>query len=72
MVLSENAKMKNLNFSVQTPPVLDKSFIGDSQKIKQVLINLVGNAIKFTDKKSVEVISEMENSSKTLTNIKSR
>jgi signal transduction histidine kinase/ActR/RegA family two-component response regulator len=70
LVLHENAKTKELNFSVQTPADLDKWFIGDSQKIKQVLINITGNAIKFTDKGSVVIKSEIESYSNTTTNIK--
>ncbi len=39
---------KNLEFEVNIDPKLPDLFIGDKNKIKQVLINIIINAIKFT------------------------
>jgi signal transduction histidine kinase len=49
------ADEKGLAFSVETPAGFDAKILGDSGCYKQVLTNLVGNAIKFTDQGSVTV-----------------
>ena len=43
-----NAREKGLDFLVDIDNQLKRDFIGDSFRLKQVLINLIANAIKFT------------------------
>ena len=54
-VMSVRAQEKGISLNVHYEAGLYKTFIGDSKHISQILLNLVGNAVKFTDKGSVSI-----------------
>jgi signal transduction histidine kinase/ActR/RegA family two-component response regulator len=54
-IMSVRAHEKGINLSVQYEAGLYKSFLGDSGRIRQILLNLVSNAVKFTDHGSVSI-----------------
>ena len=53
--LSPLADEKKLNLNYQSPENLNSKVVGDRMELHRVFTNLIGNAIKFTDKGSVEV-----------------
>ncbi len=43
------AKEKNLVFKLEMPPAMPRYFLGDGNKLRQIVVNLLSNAIRFTD-----------------------
>jgi signal transduction histidine kinase len=56
------AAEKNLNLKVKIPEILETGK-GDEQRIAQVILNLLGNAIKFTEQGKVDVAATVSNES---------
>ncbi len=55
-VMVGKAREKSLDLVVFVEPQARGVYLGDSMRIRQVLLNLMSNAIKFTDKGAVSVL----------------
>jgi signal transduction histidine kinase/DNA-binding response OmpR family regulator len=55
-VMSGKAREKNLDLIVFVEPHARGCYLGDPLRIRQILLNLMSNAIKFTDKGAVSVL----------------
>ncbi|MBW8898705.1 MAG: PAS domain S-box protein [Massilia sp.] len=58
--LAANARAKGLHVDIEYDPALPTCLRGDELRVRQVLTNLLDNAIKFTEKGSVTVRAEMK------------
>ncbi|MFD2365940.1 response regulator [Pseudoduganella sp. GCM10020061] len=58
-VYRPQAQAKNIAFHIEVPSDLPVAVCGDPNRLRQVLANLVGNAIKFTDRGEIRVCISM-------------
>jgi len=61
-ILYTKAKEKNLEIRIIESSDINRALIGDAGRLRQILINLMGNALKFTDSGFVELKVSVKNS----------
>jgi PAS domain S-box-containing protein len=59
-MLASSAEEKGIDLIVRYPPGTPRRFVGDAGRIRQVITNLAGNAVKFTEKGHVLITAECD------------
>lgn len=60
MTVSARAEVKGLELVVDIDPQIGPHWVGDRVRLRQILTNLVANAVKFTSKGTVELVVDLE------------
>jgi PAS domain S-box-containing protein len=60
--LAVRADAKGTELSVRVSPDVPVTVVGDPTRLRQLVVNLVGNSIKFTDKGTIVLDAELESS----------
>ena len=64
LIFNERAKSRGLHFILETDSDLPHNVIIDESKLRQILINLIGNAVKFTNEGGISVRARVVKESK--------
>jgi two-component system sensor histidine kinase/response regulator len=63
--LASPAHQKGLELTCHIPPNVPDGLIGDRGRVRQIIVNLLGNAVKFTERGEIAVSVEVESQSDT-------
>jgi len=69
-LLKDKAKGKGIELFYKTSPEIPDSLIGDQTRLKQIIINLANNAIKYTKEGSVSIEIELLNLNNNIAELK--
>ena len=59
-IFEHRLKKKGLLLRIELDPAIPEKICGDPHRLNQVLINILGNAIKFTDKGSIQIRVDLQ------------
>ncbi|MET0104469.1 MAG: DUF3365 domain-containing protein [Sedimenticola sp.] len=64
-LVKEKARQKSLSLTAHYPEYSDQWMLGDAQRIREILLHILDNAIKFTESGEIEVMVAVEPKSDT-------
>jgi PAS domain S-box-containing protein len=59
-IVASKAHEKNLELAYRVEPDVPETIIGDPSRVRQIVLNLIGNAVKFTDKGEIILVVGLE------------
>ncbi|MCB1737092.1 MAG: EAL domain-containing protein [Gammaproteobacteria bacterium] len=59
-IIAERARQKHLELLIDVAPSARPKLLGDGPRLRQILVNLLGNAIKFTEHGSIRVEAKLD------------
>jgi signal transduction histidine kinase len=62
-LFAKRARDKGIDLRYRMTPDVPMNVVGDPHRLRQILINLFGNAIKFTDRGEIDVLVEVDSDS---------
>jgi len=63
-IVAAKAHEKNLELAYRVDPDVPEMIVGDPARVRQIVLNLIGNAVKFTDKGEIILVVGPETSGK--------
>jgi signal transduction histidine kinase/HPt (histidine-containing phosphotransfer) domain-containing protein len=69
-ILSVRATEKHVQISIDIHPDVPEGLRGDPTRLRQILINLLGNGVKFTEDGSVDIFVKKDSETKLLFSVK--
>ena len=61
-IVAAKAHEKNLELAYRVDPDVPETVVGDPSRVRQIVLNLIGNAVKFTDKGEIILVVAPETS----------